>query len=386
MKSSSIVQLDSQRFLNLTTYVVIGVMYLLGSRNLADPVAWTGISLLCIAFGLLYTLLLRRENSAQHLTWYFGAQTVLVGSMLILSGNGNEFFTILFFILAIHAGTFFPQRNAALWIAIFYAVTMIIDFSMQRGDNVVPLFFNLTLFILCGMIGHILRQTELARRHNQQLLEELQVAQGQLQELAVAEERNRLAREIHDGLGHYLTATTMQIQGAKALLANTDAVTQAPVALTALGKAETLLQEALADVRRSVATLRAGADGEKPLAAAIAHLVDQCRGLDGLDVQFDLQGVPRNLNSQAELALYRVVQEGLTNVRKHAQATHVEVLLGYEANKVCLRICDNGKGMGEATGGFGLLGLRERVELQGGKVRIDSQSGQGFQLEVEIPT
>jgi signal transduction histidine kinase len=105
------------------------------------------------------------------------------------------------------------------------------------------------------MIGYSLRQTELARRHNQQLIEELQVAQGQLRDLAVAEERNYLAREIHDGLGHYLTATTMQIQGAKALLANTDAVTQAPDALAALGKAETLLQEALADVRRSVATL-----------------------------------------------------------------------------------------------------------------------------------
>jgi signal transduction histidine kinase len=386
MKSSPIVQLDSQRFLNLTTYGVIGVMYLLGSRNIVDPVAWTGISLLCIAFGLLYTLLLRRENSAQHLTGYFGAQTVLVGSLLILSGDGNEFFTILFFILSIHAATFFPERTAVVWIVIFYAVTTLIDFSMQRVDNLVPILFNLTLFILCGMIGHILRQTELARRHNQQLLEELQVAQGQLQELAVAEERNRLAREIHDGLGHYLTATTMQIQGAKALLANTDAVTQAPAALTALGKAETLLQEALADVRRSVATLRAEPAVNEPLAAAIAHLVDQCRGLAGLEVQFDLQGAPRTLNSQAELTLYRVVQEGLTNVRKHAQATRVDLLLGYEANKVCLRICDNGKGMGEATGGFGLVGLRERVELQGGKVLIGSHSGQGFQLEVEIPT
>jgi signal transduction histidine kinase len=95
--------------------------------------------------------------------------------------------------------------------------------------------------------------------------------------------------------------------------------------------------------------------------------------------------VSRPLNSQAELTLYRVAQEGLTNVRKHANATHVEVILGYEPSKVSLRICDNGKGMGEATGGFGLLGLRERVELQGGKVMMGSHSGQGFQLEVEMP-
>src|SRR5690606_32197352 len=104
-----------------------------------------------------------------------------------------------------------------------------------------------------------------ARRHNQQLVEELQTAQRRLQELAVAEERNRLAREIHDGLGHYLTATTMQVQGAKALLDTTAAAIQAPAAVVALGKAETLLQEALADVRRSVAALRGTPAVNRPL-------------------------------------------------------------------------------------------------------------------------
>jgi signal transduction histidine kinase len=211
--------------------------------------------------------------------------------------------------------------------------------------------FNIAVFFLAGMIGHSTRQTELARRANQQLLEELQTAHNQLHDLAVAEERNRLAREIHDGLGHYLTATTMQVQGAKALLENTDAASQAPAALGALGKAEILLQEALADVRRSVAALRAAPTENRPLPAAIGDLVAECQALAGLEAQFDLVGLPRSLHSQIELTLYRVTQEGLTNVRKHAQAGRVEVVLAYDNDKVGLSIVDDCQGMGETSNG-----------------------------------
>jgi signal transduction histidine kinase len=236
------------------------------------------------------------------------------------------------------------------------------------------------------MIGHNTRQVELTSRFNQELVEVLQTVQHQLQELAVVEERNRLAREIHDGLGHYLTATTMQIQGAKALLENTGAASQAPAALGALGKAEILLQEALADVRRSVAALRTAPTENRPLPAAIGDLVAECQALAGLEAQFDLLGTPRSLNSQIELTLYRVAQEGLTNVRKHAQAGRVEVILAYDNDKVGLSICDDGQGMGETAHGYGLLGLRERIQLVDGQVNIDTAPDQGFRLEVEIPT
>lgn len=235
------------------------------------------------------------------------------------------------------------------------------------------------------MFGNNLRQTELARRHNQYLVTALESAQHQLQTLAVAEERNRLAREIHDGLGHYLTATTMQLQRAKALLENTATATQASTALEALGKAETLLQEALVDVRRSVAALRTAPGYGQPLAAAIKQLVEQAQASAGLEAQFNGQGAPRALDSQAELTLYRAAQEGLTNVCKHARATRVAVVLCFEPGNVRLSIDDNGQGQGATTSGYGLLGLRERVQLQDGTVAIDSQPGRGFRLVVEIP-
>lgn len=385
MPNSPIIQLSNWRFLDLITYVVIAVMYLLGTRDLSNPLARLVTALLGVAIVFLYATVLQGPKFARYAAWYFAAQTALVTGLLALSIEGIEFFTFLFFLLSLHAGIVFPERGAAAWVILFFAITSLSHLALQRSGLFIPLAFNLTVFLLCGLFGNNLRQTELSRRHNQQLVEDLEAAHRQLQGLAVAEERNRLAREIHDGLGHYLTATTMQIQGAKALLENTDAATAAPTAFAALGKAETLLQEALADVRRSVAALRVTPGNGQPLTAAIKQLVGQAQATAGLDAHFEVQGAPRLLNSQVELTLYRVAQEGLTNVCKHAQATRVEVCLWYAPGKVSLIISDNGLESGAATNGFGLLGLRERVQLQGGTVAINSQPRQGFRLEVEIP-
>ncbi|MEZ4869436.1 MAG: sensor histidine kinase [Caldilineaceae bacterium] len=386
MPSSLIIQLNNRRFLDLTTYLTVAVMYLLGTRELVGMPARVATVLLGVAFALLYAFVFNGRNFVRYADWYFAGQIGLVVGLLTLSLRGAEFFTLLCYLLTIHVSIVFPERRAAAWIVLFYAITSG-GYFVQRGPNLlVPLAFNATVFLLSGMFGNNLRQTELARRHNQQLVAELATAQRQLQTLAVTEERNRLAREIHDGLGHYLTATTMQIQGAKAMLEQTDAITTAPAALTALGKAETLLQEALVDVRRSVAALRTTPGNGQSLAATIQQLVATCQTTAGLQTHFALQGEARPLPPQTELTLFRTAQEGLTNVVKHAQAANVVVILRYAAGKVCLSIADDGQGQGTTSHGFGLLGLRERVQLQGGVLTVDHQPGQGLRLTVELPT
>ncbi len=200
---------------------------------------------------------------------------------------------------------------------------------------------------------------------------------AQVEELAMAKERNRLAREIHDSLGHYLTAINMQIEAARAVM-DTD---RARV-LDALDNAQSLTKEGLADVRRSVAALRALPMQDRLLTEALAALADEC-GAAGLRVEFAIAGAPRPLAPQAELTLYRAAQEGLTNVHKHARASHVALRLEY-GDGVRLIVQDDGAGSSQADG-FGLMGVRERVHLLGGKVNIHTAPEQGFRLEIELP-
>jgi len=385
MHKGGIIQLDDLRWVNLTIYLAVVVIGVLGVGGLASPLPRLLFALLCIAFALVNVMATRTGAITRRPHEYFAAQTLLFLSLSTLR-SPSDAFTFLLFILTIQASILFPGRVAVRWIVLFFLLGSSLGFLVLDIANALgTMLFNSVAYLLVGMLGHSIRQTELARRDNQELVEILQTVQKQLQELAVVEERNRLAREIHDGLGHYLTATTMQIQGAKALLESTGAATQAPAALDALGKAEALLQEALADVRRSVRALRAAPTESRSLPGAIGDLVAECRAAGGLATKFDLLGTPRPLNPQVELTLYRAAQEGLTNVRKHAQAASVSVVLWYDAGKVGLRIADDGQGLGEALHGYGLLGLRERVQIVGGAVGIDSAPGQGCRLEVEIP-
>jgi signal transduction histidine kinase len=225
-----------------------------------------------------------------------------------------------------------------------------------------------------------------ARQRAEKLTAELEEANIQLaayatqaEELAMTQERNRLAREIHDNLGHYLTIVNVQIEAAKVVMDS-----DPDRALDALDKAQELTQKGLARVRESVAALRESPVSSRPLSEAIASLVDETRST-GIVTEFEVSGEPQPLDNKSALALYRTAQEGLTNVRKHARASRVDVLLNYLPNEVRLEVRDNGVGAEETTGGFGLLGIRERMHLLGGSVEISTGPGSGFRLTATLP-
>lgn len=203
---------------------------------------------------------------------------------------------------------------------------------------------------------------------------------AQSEELATARERNRIAREIHDGLGHYLTTVHMQIQAARSILA----IDQARADQT-LAKAQQLAHEALGDVRRSVSTLRATPAERLSLSAALAELAGTAQET-GLATSLTVVGEARPVGPQEEQALYRAAQEGLTNARKHADAATVALTLDFgQPGRVRLQMADDGRGATNTDGGFGLVGLRERVQLVGGSLTVETAPGDGFVLTVEVP-
>jgi signal transduction histidine kinase len=220
------------------------------------------------------------------------------------------------------------------------------------------------------------------RRARQELAlvnQQLREYAARAEELATVQERNRLAREIHDGLGHYLTAVNIQIKAAQSVIKNDPELAQ-----TALNNAQTLTQEALADVRRSISALRSDHTSNRPLAETLGQLLNEASA-SGLDTHLSVEGTQRPLSSQVEFTLFRAVQEGLTNVRKHAQATHVTLKLEYLLDRVRLTLSDDGVGSQATESGFGLTGLQERLQIFNGLLQVQTAPGSGFTLQVEIP-
>ncbi len=266
--------------------------------------------------------------------------------------------------------------NAYRWQGLTYVIFAAVAFSFA-------VLFTLVFSLLAV-------HSEKARSEVQRLASELESANRQLreyavqaEELAVTRERNRIAREIHDSLGHYLTVVNVQIEAARALESNGDPAK----AREAIAKAQAFTQEGLQDIRRSLAALRASPLDNKSLADALRELVAASQGA-GLPTEFELQGTPRQLTSPVELSLYRAVQEGLTNARKHAQAGQVRVILNFQtADKTSVLVQDDGLGavLEKTSHGFGLLGLRERAHLLGGKVLVETGSNVGFKLKLEVP-
>ena len=226
-----------------------------------------------------------------------------------------------------------------------------------------------------------------AREKAEQLAKRLETAHHQLaeyasqaEELAATQERNRVAREIHDNLGHYLTIVNVQIEAAKVTLDS-----DPKRALDSMNKAQDLAKKGLAGVRESVLALRVSPMENRSLSEAISALVDETQTI-GVSAKFEVLGTLRCVDEKIALALYRAVQEGLTNVRKHAQASQVNVLLDFtQGDKIRLTVRDDGVGAADTSGGFGLIGIRERAHLLGGEFGIETQVGKGFCFEVTFP-
>jgi two-component system NarL family sensor kinase len=203
--------------------------------------------------------------------------------------------------------------------------------------------------------------------------------------LGAVEERNRLAREIHDTLAQGLTATGLQLESAEALL---DEDSGAERAREPLRRALSLTRSNLDEARRSVLDLRAAPLEGRSLPQALKTLVDRWEAQTGVATRFGTVNGGRPLPPRVEVALYRVCQEALTNVAAHAQANRVTVRLVATPAAVQLVVIDDGGGFEPsrlADDRHGIVGMKERVEILGGTMEIESSPGEGTRVDVTVP-
>ncbi|MFN8459629.1 MAG: GAF domain-containing sensor histidine kinase, partial [Anaerolineae bacterium] len=204
-------------------------------------------------------------------------------------------------------------------------------------------------------------------------------------QLGVIEERNRLAREIHDTLAQGLTAVALKLETADALL---EAGVSPERVRQTVQQALDLTRSNLEEARRSVLDLRAAPLEGRTLVEALTALTEDWTRQHGLPAFFSAAGGTRPLAVRLEVGLYRIAQEALTNIARHAQASQVSLELVTTPTQIRLNIEDDGQGFEAddiSPGRYGLLGLNERAKLLGGTLRLESSSGAGTRLEVTIP-
>jgi len=211
-------------------------------------------------------------------------------------------------------------------------------------------------------------------------------------QMAVMEERNRMAREIHDTLAQGFSGIILQLEAGEQALGS-----DVPALERHLNQARNLARKSLAEARRSVWNLRPQALEQRPLTEAIKQEVDRFSQNIGVNVNFSVSGDRRDLTPELEAGLLRILQESLTNVRKHAKATEVEVNLTFGESAVELNVRDNGTGFKATVSGdgergrkkrdtFGLISMRERARGLGGTFEVQSRRGKGTLVRVVIPT
>ena len=246
------------------------------------------------------------------------------------------------------------------------------------------LVFTPILFGLSWLVGFAVRERAQAAEAAEARASRAERERETAARIAVAEERARIARELHDIVAHAVSVMVLQVGAVRHKLPEELAQDR-----DALEDVERTGRAALTEMRRLLGAMRSDRDDleltPQPGLANLEPLLDEIRRA-GLAVELQVDGEPTSLPRAIDLSAYRIVQEGLTNALRHAQATHAEVVVRYGAGELEIAVRDDGRGPAATDGlGHGLVGVHERVKLYGGQMQAGAANGRGFVLSARLP-
>lgn len=361
--------------------------YTVGGPDGSRPIAPTALVLLVLA---AMPLLTRRRYPLASL-----AGVLVLGLALNLSGPVPQHFNC-----TLCVALFAVARSRGIAVAVPAALVAAAVPLLGQGHPLPPPVGDVAVNVLAAAL--VIVAAEVLKRWQH----EVEVRRRLLADRAVAQERRRIARELHDIVAHHITTMQLMAGGARANLGgDSEVVRDALVTLEGSGRM------ALREMRQLLDVLRAGdaleeADGvpsaPQPGVGDLGGLVEESRRA-GLPTEFAVLGEERPLPPSTSLAVFRIVQESLTNTRKHAGRARARVQLTYHPDRVTVEVSDNGAaapadtlvgaltGAGGAAGpragrtGYGLIGMRERVALQGGSMVAGGVDGGGFRVVASLP-
>jgi NarL family two-component system sensor histidine kinase LiaS len=369
---------STPRFLDVATYVSLVAMSLLGMSGLPTLRLQLLALGLILLFGLLYYFVFQSGRYEQNPTLYFAAQVVILSLLFLLGSDNSDAFNFLFIILCAQIAVVSSARVAALWIALCFGVESFINLARYGTDGLYAIVFYAVTFIVAGFFGYTIQQVERQRDRNEHLMEELKEMQQKLQELAVVDERNRLARDLHDSVKQQVFAISMQLSAARVFLSEDDK------AYGSVVQAEKLAQQAGAELTTLIQQLRPPGLERKSLSEAIKVHVTDWKHQNSIETELHIGEV--SVSPDGEQALFRVLQEALANVARHSQANKVWIMLKSENDHVALTIEDNGIGYDtmQIVKGIGLDSMKERLAAVHGTLEVSRRESQGTCVTARI--
>jgi signal transduction histidine kinase len=272
-------------------------------------------------------------------------------------------------------------RGSLAAVALPFAALLVAELEVAEFRKSGEVVFDWLWFSVAAAVGVVVRSRSLRAERSESRVASLEVER----ETVLREERARIARELHDVIAHSVSVIVVQAGAAEPLVDDDPA--QAREALRSI---RSTASDALGEMRRLLGILRATGDelalNPQPSVAQLEPLLAQARAT-GLDINLQVEGEPRPLAAGVDLAAYRIVQEALTNTRKHGDATRAEVALRYTRSALEVEIIDNGTAEEvPANGGHGLVGMRERVALYEGTIDVGARDNGGFAVRAVLPT
>jgi signal transduction histidine kinase len=372
--------LGLMRPLGLAMVVLVEVA---GSRTEPRP-GLTGergailLALIGVAVGVVGVIRGRRARPAVQVPFY-AALVLSSATLVLLQPHGPGFLGVF---VAVSAAALRIGGRLGVAVAGLALVALAVAGSLADGRSATSVALNELGVVAFYVIALLARRLGEGQEQAERLVAELEESREAQAHSAALAERQRLAREMHDVLAHSLSGLVLQLEGARLLALRKQAD---PDVAEAVERAHHLARAGLEEARRAIGMLR---DDELPGPERLEALVHEFERDAATPCELEISGVDRALTSEARLTLYRVAQEALTNVRKHATPERVEVRLAYEPRGTRLTVEDFGGGgrpaLADAGGGYGLTGMRERANLLGGELAA-AATASGFRVELWVP-
>ena len=361
---------------------LVGIAELVvGRYSSAGPSMPLWVSIPTIVF-LLLPLFARRRYpfAAPAIYWILAAAITFADGMLI--PYVNALFPVGM-ATAFLLGNLRDDFQARTGLAIVVGGAAIVVYNIPGAEPSELVFVPMD-FAISWLAGYALRERSVQAEAAEVRATMAERERDAAARIAVAEERARIARELHDIVAHAVSVMVLQVGAVRHKLPETQAEDR-----EALKGVERAGRTALAEMRRLLAAMRREGEGAEfapqPGLDGLESLLDEI-GRAGLPVELHVDGEPFQLPRGVDLSAYRIVQEGLTNALKHANATNADVTVRYRPDEVEIEVRDNGRGSATPDGlGHGLIGMRERVKIYGGEMSAGSNNGAGFVLNTRLP-